>query len=80
MERSSKSNEPFCAFFINALNGIKRDIVWVLKDLISRVIWPPGRIVSLHPGPYGITRVCSVRTVYGTFERPGFSPFRVFAT
>ena len=54
------------------------DIVWVLKDLTPRGIWPLGRIVSLHPGPDGTTRVCSVRTAYGTFERPAvsFSCFR----
>ena len=55
------------------------DIVWVLKDLTPRGIWPLGRIVSLHPGPDGITRVCSVRTAYGTFERPAVSLSRVFA-
>ena len=55
------------------------DIVWVLKDLTPRGIWPLGRIVSLHPGPDGITRVYSVRTAYGTFERPAVSLSRVFA-
>ena len=55
------------------------DFVWVLKNLTPRGIWPLRRIVSLHPGSDGITRVCSVRTAYGTFERPAVSLSRVFA-
>ena len=54
------------------------DIVWVLNYLTPRGIWPLGRIVSLHPGPDGKTRVCSVRTAYVTIEQPAVSLSRVF--
>ena len=43
-----------------------------------RGIWRLGRIVSLHPGPDGTARVCSVRTAFGTFEQPAL-PFLFFA-
>lgn len=55
------------------------DLVWILKDLTPRGIWPLGRIIKLHPGPDAVSRVCTVRTAYGTFDRPVTALARVFS-
>ena len=54
------------------------DIVWVLKDLTPRGIWPIGRVVEEHPGRDGTTRVVTVRTAYGTLNRPATALVKVF--
>ena len=55
------------------------DIVWLLQDFTPRGIWPLGKITATNPGKDGVTRVCSVKTAYGTFERPAVSLSPVFA-
>ena len=55
------------------------ELVWVLRDFTPRGIWPIGRVEAVFPGRDGQTRVCSVKTAYGTFERPAVSLSRVFA-
>ena len=55
------------------------ELVWVLRDFTPRGIWPIGRVEVYFPGRDGQTRVCSVKTAYGTFERPAVSLSRVFA-
>ena len=55
------------------------DIVWLLQDFTPRGIWPLGKITATHPGKDGVTRVCTVKTAYGTFERPAVSLSPVFA-
>ena len=55
------------------------ELVWVLRDFTPRGIWPIGRVEAVFPGQDGQTRVCSVKTAYGTFERPAVSLSRVFA-
>ena len=54
------------------------DIVWVLKDLTPRGIWPIGRVVEEHPGRDGTTRVVTVRTSHGTLNRPATALVKVF--
>ena len=55
------------------------DIVWLLQDFTPRGRWPVGKITATHPGKDGVTRVCTVKTAYGTFERPAVSLSPVFA-
>ena len=55
------------------------DLVWILRDFTPRGIWPLGRITATHPGRDGVVRVCTVKTTYGTFDRPAVSLSRVFA-
>ena len=38
------------------------DIVWVLKHLTPRGIWPLGRVTKTYPGRDGTVRVCTVQT------------------
>ena len=54
--------------------------MWALRDFTSGGIWPIGRVEAVFLGRDGQTRVCSVKTAYGTFERPTVSLSRVFAT
>ena len=54
------------------------DIVWVLKDLTLRGIWPIGRVVEENTGRDGTTRVMTVRTAYGTLNRPATALVKVF--
>ena len=58
---------------------VKKRVVWVLRDFTPRGILPIGRVEAVFPGRDGQTRVCSVKTAYGTFERPAVSLSRVFA-
>ena len=53
-------------------------IVWLLKDITPRGIWPIVRLVEEHPGGDGTTRVVTVRTAYGTFNRPATVLLRFF--
>ena len=55
------------------------ELVWVLRDFTPRGIWPIGRVEAVFPVRDGQTRVCSVKTAYGTFEGPAVSLSRVFA-
>ena len=43
------------------------DLVWILKDLTPRGIWPLGRIVETSSGKDRSVRVVKVKTVYGTY-------------
>ena len=54
------------------------DVVWVLKDLTPRGIWPIGRVVETSPGQDCEVRVAKVKTAYGSFVRPVASLARVF--
>ena len=45
------------------------ELVWVLRDFTPRRIWPIVQVEAVFPGRDGQTRVCSVKTAYGTFER-----------
>ena len=55
------------------------DLAWILRDFTPRGIWPLGRITATHPGRDGVVRVCTVKTAYGTFDRPAVSLSRHFA-
>ena len=55
------------------------DLVWILKDLTPRGIWPLGRIVETSPGKDGSVRVVKVKTAYGTYVRPVAGLARVLA-
>ena len=55
------------------------DIVWLLQDFTPWGIWPLGKITTTHPGKDGFTRVCTVKTAFGTFERLAVSLSTVFA-
>ena len=46
------------------------DVVWVLKDLTLRGIWPLGRVVITSPGRDGEVRVAKLKTAYGSFVPP----------
>ena len=46
------------------------DLVWILKDLTPRKIWPLGRIVETFPGKDGSLRVIEMKKAYGTYVRP----------
>ena len=54
-------------------------VVWVLKDLTSRGIWPLGRVVETSPGRHGEVRVAKVETAYGSFMRRVAGLARVFS-
>ncbi|CAK1582173.1 unnamed protein product [Parnassius mnemosyne] len=52
-------------------NPVKEGMVVVcLQDNVTPLHWPLGVIVQLHPGKDGITRVASVKTKQGVFQRP----------
>ena len=53
--------------------------VWLLKDLTPRGIWPIVLVVEEHSGGDGTTRVVTVRTAYGTFNRPTTAFVKVFS-
>ena len=55
------------------------DVVWILKDMNPRGIWPLGRVLELYPGRDGQHRVVKVKTAYGTFVRPVSALARVLA-
>ena len=54
------------------------DLVWILRDFTSRVMWPLERITATHRGQEGVIRVCTVKTAYGFFDRPTVLLSRVF--
>lgn len=50
---------------------IKPDSLVLLKDELQPPLnWQVGRVVSIHPGSDGVTRVVTVKTAKGTFKRP----------
>ena len=55
------------------------DLVWILKHLTPRGIWPLGRIVETSPGKDGPVRVVKVKTAYGTYVHPVAGLARVLA-
>ena len=55
------------------------DVVWILKDMTPRGIWPLGRVLEVYPGRDGQHRVVKVKTAYGTFVRPVSALARVLA-
>ena len=55
------------------------DIVWILKDMTPRGIWPLGRVREVYPGREGQHRVVKVKTAYGTYVRPVSALARVLA-
>ena len=55
------------------------DVVWILKDMTLRGIWPLGRVLEVYPGRDGQHRVVKVKTAYGTFVRPVSAFARVLA-
>ena len=72
LDRQQKWNKATPSLKVN-------DIVWLLEDITPRGICPLGKITATHPGKDGVTRVCTVKTAYGTFERPAVSLSPVFA-
>ncbi|XP_075248352.1 uncharacterized protein LOC142341313 [Convolutriloba macropyga] len=54
-------------------------VVWVLKDLMPRGIWPLGRVVETSTGRDGDVGVAKVKTAYGSFVRPVAGLARVFS-
>ena len=55
------------------------DIVWILKYMTPRGIWPLGRVLEIYPGRDGQHRVVKVKTAYGTYVRPVSALARVSA-
>ena len=55
------------------------DLVWILKDLTTREIWPLGQIVETSPGKDGSVRVVRVKMGYGTYVHPVAGLARVLA-
>ena len=49
------------------------DIVWILKDMTPRGIWPLGRVPEAYPGRDGQHRVVKIKTAYGTYVRPVYA-------
>ena len=55
------------------------DIMWVLKNLTPRGIWPIGHVAEEHAGRIGTTWVVTImRTAYGTFNCPAIAPVNVY--
>ena len=46
------------------------DVVLVVEPNTPRGIWPMGRVQQVHPGPDGVVRVATVRTMTGIYVRP----------
>ena len=55
------------------------DIVWILRDMTPRGIWPLRRALEVYPAPHGQRRVVKVKTDYGTYVRPVSALARVLA-
>ena len=55
------------------------DLMWILKDLTPRAIWPLGRIVETSLGKDGSLRAVKVKTAYGTYVHPVAGLARVLA-
>lgn len=45
-------------------------LVLIKDDQAPPLKWRLGRIIQLHPGPDGISRVATVKTTNGTVQRP----------
>ncbi|KAF6198331.1 hypothetical protein GE061_008079 [Apolygus lucorum] len=51
--------------------GVKiGDLVLIESEGAKRISWPLGRVIDLHPGSDGASRVATVKTTAGTFTRP----------
>ena len=48
----------------------KDDLVVIQEDNQPPLQWRLGRIIELHPGTDGITRVVTLRTTDGVLKRP----------
>ena len=55
------------------------DVVWILKDMTPREIWPLGRVLELYTARDGQHRLVKVKTAYVTFVCPVFALARVSA-
>ena len=55
------------------------DVVWILKDMTPRRIWPLGRVLEGYPGRDGQHRVVKVKMAYGTFVHPISALARILA-
>ena len=55
------------------------DIVWILKDMTPRGIWPLGRVLEVYTEGHGQHRVVKVKTAYGTYVRSVSALARVLA-
>ena len=55
------------------------DIVWILKNMTPRGIWPLGRVLEVYPGLDGQHPAVKVKTAHGTYIRPVSTPARVLA-
>ena len=47
-----------------------KEVVWILKDMNPRGIWPLGPVLELHPGGDRKHCVVKVKSAYGTFVCP----------
>lgn len=45
------------------------DMVMIQEDNVPPMSWPLGRLVEVHPGKDGVTRVVSVKTKGGVLKR-----------
>ncbi|XP_065076070.1 uncharacterized protein LOC135699709 [Ochlerotatus camptorhynchus] len=48
----------------------KGQLVLLMDEKTPPMAWPTARIVELHPGADGNTRVVTLRTAHGTYTRP----------
>ncbi|XP_058448734.1 uncharacterized protein LOC131428705 [Malaya genurostris] len=48
----------------------ENQLVVIKEDNLAPMRWPTARIIELHPGPDGITRVVTLQTPQGKFTRP----------
>ena len=46
------------------------DLVLIRDERQAPLTWPRGRIVKLHPGPDGKTRVVTIKTANNELQRP----------
>ena len=46
------------------------DMVLVKSDGLAPTTWPLARVIAIHPGADGLTRVVSLRTAKGQTQRP----------
>lgn len=52
-------------------NDIKvGSMVLITDERYPPAKWPLARVIQLHPGPDGLTRVVTLRTATGTYKRP----------
>lgn len=58
---------------ITQLNLQEGDMVLIKQDNAPPLQWPMGRIVQVHPGPDGISRVASIKTSSGNIIKRSFA-------